>query len=650
MTVEEIVELLHAIERKPLNPARELVLRQSWNGKTYTAMAVGSVYEVDYLKTTAARVWQVLSQVFGIPINKANLRATLEPRPLSRSQRRAIDQFHSESEIEPEFKPVIVPDYPSGPLPLTSQFYIERPPVEALAYAEIAEPGSITRLKAPRRMGKSSLMVRILNRAKALRYHSVMLDMQQADRAVSTDLDKFLRWFATLVTHQLQLDANLDDYWDEDIGSKISCTIYFQSLLERLDAPLVLALNEINRVFEYPHVASEFLPLLRSWHEHAKQIEVWTKLRLVVAYSTEIYIPLNLNQSPFNVGLPVKLPPFTPQQVRDLAGRYGFNWQESDDPERLMALVGGHPYLIQLAFYHLCRQDIDLTRLLAEAATESSIYNAYLRQLLSGLQAAPEVGEAFERTIASPEGVQLSPMLAYQLDSMGLIAFEGDRAVPSCELYRQYFAKVFALERDARNDRLQQLEADNSQLRQLCQIDDLTQLANRRGFDRYLSVQWDRLATTADPLSLIFADIDCFKIYNDSYGSQAGDRCLQQVAIALYESLQHPLHLIARYGGTKFATILPQNDANDALQVAETMRVRVKALAIEQAQQHVGLPAEVVTVSLGVACTVPERESNPTMMIVAADDALSISKQQGGDRATLSLNLNFQQTRQGFPS
>lgn len=146
--------------------------------------------------------------------------------------------------------------YPSGPEPLNSIFYIPRPPIEELAYQEITQPGCFIRIKAPKEMGKSSLVYRVLAHGQTLSYQTVNLDMNRVDACILTDVDKFLRWFCKSVSVQLNLEPKLDDYWDEEIGSKLSCSIYFQAyLLERLNSPLVLALNEVNRIFEYPETS-----------------------------------------------------------------------------------------------------------------------------------------------------------------------------------------------------------------------------------------------------------------------------------------------------------------------------------------------------------------------------------------------------------
>ena len=329
--------------------------------------------------------------------------------------------------------------YPGGPEPLGSIFYIPRPPIEELAYQEITQPGCFIRIKAPKEMGKSSLMYRVLAHGLSLGYQIVNLDMSRFDASILTNVDKFLRCFCKSVSQQLNLEPKLDDYWDEEIGSKLSCTIYlFAYLLERLDRPLVLALNEINRIFEYPELAQEFLPLLRSWHESAQQELQAQKLRLVIVYSTEIYIPLDINQSPWNVGLTLQLPEFTCAQVQDLALLYGLDWQ-NDQTEQLMAIIGGHPALVRIALYHLCRQDVTLSQLLLAASTEAGIYSFHLRRQLTTLQKNSDLVDALEAAIENVHGIFLEPILAYKLESMGLVKLNQDNVTISRELYRNYF-------------------------------------------------------------------------------------------------------------------------------------------------------------------------------------------------------------------
>jgi transcriptional regulator with XRE-family HTH domain len=332
------------------------------------------------------------------------------------------------------------PRYPSGAVPLGSPFYLERAHLEAQIEQEIRKPGALVRIKAPKEMGKTSLLLRVLDSAKRLGYRTVSLNLEQVDQAILNDLNQFLRWLCANVARQLQLKPRLDAYWDDDLGSKISCTSYFQDyLLKEISAPVVLALDEVNQIFEHPQVAKDFLPLLRSWYEEAKTLPIWQKLRIIVVHSTEIYVPLDLNQSPFNVGLPVQLNGFSQEEVWQLAQRYGLDWEEEEEVRQLMDMVGGHPALIQIALYHLSCGDVTLSQLLETAPTATGIYNHHLQRHWLALKGQPELASAFNAVISATEPIQLDCISFYKLSSLGLIEQSSDKVMPSCELYRHYF-------------------------------------------------------------------------------------------------------------------------------------------------------------------------------------------------------------------
>ncbi|MFB2967786.1 diguanylate cyclase domain-containing protein [Aerosakkonema sp. BLCC-F183] len=175
----------------------------------------------------------------------------------------------------------------------------------------------------------------------------------------------------------------------------------------------------------------------------------------------------------------------------------------------------------------------------------------------------------------------------------------------------------------------QQLETANQTLLRLASLDGLTQLANRRRFDEYLEQEWRRLCRDRLPLSLIMCDVDCFKLYNDTYGHLAGDLCLQQVADAIRRAVNRPVDLVARYGGEEFAVILPNTTAEGAVFIAQTIRENVSALK----QVHTAsCVSNYVTVSLGVASTFPDSAFSPDRLIGAADEALYRAKALGRDR------------------
>ncbi len=174
-----------------------------------------------------------------------------------------------------------------------------------------------------------------------------------------------------------------------------------------------------------------------------------------------------------------------------------------------------------------------------------------------------------------------------------------------------------------------QLEEANFELQRLATVDGLTQVANRRRFDEYLENEWRRMMREQLPLSLILSDIDCFKLYNDTYGHQSGDDCLRKVAQVMQTAAKRTIDLLARYGGEEFAVILPNTEQLGAIQVAEDIRVGVRGLALTHARSRM---TNVLTVSLGIATTIPHRNSSPEKLIMAADRALYQAKAEGRDR------------------
>ena len=188
------------------------------------------------------------------------------------------------------------------------------------------------------------------------------------------------------------------------------------------------------------------------------------------------------------------------------------------------------------------------------------------------------------------------------------------------------------------------LELQNAQiaLQELADTDQLTKIANRRHFDRKFKVEWRRAMREQTPISLLLIDVDHFKKYNDTYGHQAGDRCLQQIAEAL-ESVSHrPADLASRYGGEEFAVLLPVTSQENAAMLAERLRKKIESLKIEHSKSEFGI----VTISIGVSCCEPvwdftgktpdeeQKVTFPAMLLTASDNALYVSKEQGRNQVS----------------
>ena len=339
-------------------------------------------------------------------------------------------------------KPVVSLEYPEGPVPLESQFYLDRPLVEARCYQKIVQPGSLLRIKAPWLMGKTSLIMRTLQYAESKGIKELRLDLARVASKTIANLYEFLRWFCNWVGQELGLESRLDDHWDEQLMSSTSnCTDYFETyLLPALQGPLALSLDNVDQIFPYTSTATDFFGMLRSWHEKGKTHPTWQNLRLVIAHSTEVYIQLNTNHSPFNVGVHIQLPELTSEQVMELANRHGLSWGTSEC-KALMRFVGGHPHLVRLAMYHIANQETTLTQLIHNSATDSGIYGHHLRHHWDTLQHNPGLKNALISIMTSSHPVKLGREPGRKLQSMGLIHWEGEHGEPSCNLYRQYFSK-----------------------------------------------------------------------------------------------------------------------------------------------------------------------------------------------------------------
>lgn len=180
------------------------------------------------------------------------------------------------------------------------------------------------------------------------------------------------------------------------------------------------------------------------------------------------------------------------------------------------------------------------------------------------------------------------------------------------------------------------LDDANRELTRLSSVDGLTGIANRRRFDESLLREWRRASRTGLPLSLLVADVDYFKPFNDNYGHQVGDECLKAVARTLELKLRRPTDVVARYGGEEFAAILPETALDGAIAVADGMRGGIEALAITH---RFSGAAAVVTISIGVASMTPVRgdENGFVALIKAADDALFRAKKLGRNRVAAGL-------------
>jgi diguanylate cyclase (GGDEF)-like protein len=249
--------------------------------------------------------------------------------------------------------------------------------------------------------------------------------------------------------------------------------------------------------------------------------------------------------------------------------------------------------------------------------------------LVIGYRAVEAVGGRIEVLSSQLTGpIQTATLLAsivtLMLLAAGMTLMNQERAEHELAQNR----KVLKQQNLALQDYAAELEAANQKLAQLSITDGLTGLANRRRFDEVLAIESARARRTGQPLAILMIDIDWFKKYNDHYGHQAGDSCLTRVASLLKDNARRSGDLVARYGGEEFTVIAADTDADKAGKLAGVLCRAVAALEITHTESLHGK----ITVSIGVASDVPDRENGGEVLLRRADTALYQAKDAGRNR------------------
>lgn len=513
--------------------------------------------------------------------------------------------------------------------------------------------GALVRIRAPYGSGKTLLLNTLLDRRREAGDRVVRLDLKLADEASLADPDRFLRSLCSYTSSAIKQVAAIDQFWDEDIGSKLNASLYFESYIfdEGLatNERLILAIDSLDLLFRFEATAKSVLTLLRSWNEEAHRSSEWHRLGIIVAYSTECYVELNLQQSPFNIGTAIALEPFDRDVVLALTKHYGLGWSLAA-ADRLVLALGGNPALCHRAIADRGVMGVEaplpdeIDRKLRRAIDDDSFYRDRFVQLWRAFFNDPDLFSNLRRLLEADSSIEVESRIAYQLESLGIV--DRDRCCIQIrgELYRWYFNRQIAerwpnsmptinpkLQLQFDRERLAQLEAENADLRRLVQRDPLTGLYNRRVFDQWLVRAWQEAISQRQALAIIFCDLDNFKFYNDTCGHIAGDQCLQRVSAILLALKEEFCDCIARYDGEEFVILRMGADLTEAIALAERIRLEIEALRISLSgdRELFGLPSQFVTISLGVAVSKPERQRSPKLLVDAADQALYRAKNSG---------------------
>jgi hypothetical protein len=343
--------------------------------------------------------------------------------------------------VTPPPKPSAYPsrlEMPEGAIDTDSAFYIERDEDRIALRALANNAGAIT-IKAPRQMGKSSLLVRLAESAKRLNKVVVFLDFQLM-QPLPQDASAFFQQFCSTLSYYLDLSDETDNYWSLPLSDPFRCTQYVENeILKKVGQPIFLAMDEADIMFE-SQFYTDFFAMLRSWHGQRARHDHWKRLNLAIVTSTESYYFIDrLTQSPFNVAENVDLPYFSLDQVLDLNTRHRSPFSKVEI-EQLMDLLNGHPYLVRRALFLVATQQFSAPDLIERATDDNGPFGNHLRALLLRLRHKPDLFSSLQEAFINGT---CEDEVYFRLRGAGLIKKERNVVVPRSNLYAAFLKRHF---------------------------------------------------------------------------------------------------------------------------------------------------------------------------------------------------------------
>ncbi len=279
---------------------------------------------------------------------------------------------------EVRFEPWAALEAPAGAVRPQSPFYIERLADQQLRQ-QLAGQGTTTTIQAGRQTGKTSLLIHAINACQSEQYKIIYLDFHLVGDDGTNTLTAFLQALSEMIAEQLDLEWEVVDHYWQAVRNPAQTFNRFlqQEVLQRYEGPILLAIDEADLLLGVAY-QKHFFALLRAWDSRRAFDADWRKLNLVMVISTHPYLLIDdVNLSPFNVGLTIRLKDFSQDQVTDLNPRHGNPLRQEQIPT-LMALVGGHPYLVRQAYYSLVSEGLSLTDLLEVASSPDGPFGKHL--------------------------------------------------------------------------------------------------------------------------------------------------------------------------------------------------------------------------------------------------------------------------------
>ena len=340
---------------KYLSDIEITILQGAWDNRTYEQIAEAEGYTSSYLcRDVGCKLWANLSTALKEKVSKKNFKAALQREwnctktNLLQTLTQPVNSIanstaFTDSEIEKSLRRA------KSLANLDSAFYVERSPIESVCYETILKPGSLIRIKGAKWMGKTALIERILERAARQQQKTVYLDFSIVKREVAENSNRLWRWICLSMCQQLELNLSKYD-WYLSVSDR-HFTLFWNSILTEIKGDVVVALDNLDCLFAFEHTSAHLLNLLASWHDRGKTNSCWSKLKLVLSYSTKTPTP-HVDNSILNAGVPILLEEFSRDRVKMLADLYQIDLDELE-LSRIMNEVGGHPYLAKLAMWQM---------------------------------------------------------------------------------------------------------------------------------------------------------------------------------------------------------------------------------------------------------------------------------------------------------
>lgn len=335
---------------------------------------------------------------------------------------------------------------PWGAVPLKSRFYVERP-TDSAFFSTLEDNVGIVLVKGPRQVGKTSLLARGLQRARASGFETVVTDLQALNTSHLESIDTLFQALCRMIAEQLGIKFRLNEVWDPEDGANTNFRSFLKGkVLAEGTERLVWALDEADRLFNYDY-RNDVFALFRALF-NARQLDPdgpWDRLTIAIIYATEAHLFItDPNMSPFNVGTPIELRDFGVEQVADLNRRFPPPAPLGDHEVRdFCQLVGGHPYLVRRGLYEMKKHNLAFDSFRRQADSDDGPYGDHLHRILALLARDPEM---LEEVRAINEGRPGSADTAdgkfYRLRSAGVIAGDSPQGARiRCDIYRSYLAR-----------------------------------------------------------------------------------------------------------------------------------------------------------------------------------------------------------------